>query len=309
MKPRKQSALVPDAWEGARLDRFLAEYVELANRSQLKSRGVTAAVNGEAARFSRKLAAGDLVEAELPPLELQDISPEEIDLDIIYENRDVIVLNKPQGVVVHPGAGNHRGTLVNALVHYSRELRAAFGEESELRPGIVHRLDKETSGVMIAAKHPVALDQLARRFKSRETDKQYMAILRCRPPETIGRVEGFIRRDPRNRKRFIWSAVEGKAAQTEYRVVRHLPEEYTLIRFAPRTGRTHQLRVHAAHLHAPILGDPVYSRRDQRFPEATMMLHAASLTITLPGENEPRRFQAPLPSRFREIVDALLRRV
>lgn len=298
-------ALVPETWAGERLDRFLSEYLELCNRSQLKSRGVKATVNGEEARLSRKLHPGELVRGTLPPVELAHLRPEAIDISILYEDDRVIVINKPQGLVVHPGAGNPGGTLVNALVYHSLELRDSFGANAEDRPGIVHRLDKETSGVIIAAKSPEALADLSREFKQRSTEKRYIALLRGRLPSSEGRVEGFIRRDPQNRKRFIWSPVEGKEALTSYRVLRHLPEGYTLVRFEPKTGRTHQLRVHAAHLHAPILGDPVYSRRDQRFPEATMMLHAFSLKITLPGEREPRLFRAPLPPRFSAIVQSL----
>jgi 23S rRNA pseudouridine1911/1915/1917 synthase len=301
----QSSATVPEEWNGERLDRFLSEYLDLCNRSQLKSRGVVARVDGTEARLSRKLHAGELVEAILPPLKPSEIRPERIELPIIYEDHRVVVVNKPQGLVVHPGAGNPGGTLANALAFHSLELRESFREEGKERPGIVHRLDKETSGVIIAAKDPETLAVLSKEFKRRRTEKRYIAILRGRLPRSEGSVEGYIRRDPHNRKRFVWSPVEGKAAETGYRVLRHLPEGYTLVRFEPKSGRTHQLRVHAAHLHAPILGDPVYSRRDQRFPRATMMLHAFSLRITLPGDEEPRLFRAPLPARFREVLTAL----
>ncbi|MFW6338780.1 MAG: RluA family pseudouridine synthase [Alkalispirochaetaceae bacterium] len=298
-------ARVPEEWGGERLDRFLSEYLALCNRSQLKSRGVETTVNGEEARLSRKLHPGELVRALLPPLQPTHLDPEEIELPILYEDDQVIVVNKPQGLIVHPGAGNPGGTLANALVYHSLELQTSFQEESEERPGIVHRLDKETSGVIITAKNPEALATLAREFKRRTTEKRYVALLRGTPPRSEGIVEGYIRRDPRNRKRFVWSPVEGKEAITGYKVLRHLPSGYTLVRFEPKTGRTHQLRVHAAYLHAPILGDPVYSRRDQRFPDARMMLHALSLRIRLPGEEEPRLFRAPLPPRFRSIVRSL----
>lgn len=299
---------VGEQWAGTRVDRYLCEAVALCNRSQLKSRGVVVLVNGAPARLSRKLAAGDEVAATLEPLERGAIEPEAIELRILFENDDVIVIDKPQGLVVHPGAGNPSGTLANALIHHSMSLRASFAgerEELEERPGIVHRLDKETSGVILAAKHPAALDELSRRFKARETEKRYIAILRGELPATEGRVEGFIRRDPRNRKRFVYSAAVGKEAETAYRVLRRLPNGYTLVRFEPKSGRTHQLRVHAVHLRSPILGDPIYSRRDNRFPEATLMLHALSLRIQLPGESKPRLFRAPLPKRFAEIVRAL----
>lgn len=298
-------ALVPEEWAGERLDRFLAEYLALCNRSQLKSRGVRTTVNGEEARLSRKLHQGELVRATLRPLAPTHLDPEKIELPILYEDDRVIVVNKPQGLVVHPGAGNPGGTLANALVYHSLELRDSFEGASEERPGIVHRLDKETSGVIVAAKNPEALAALAREFKRRSTQKRYIAILRGTLPKSEGIVEGFIRRDPHNRKRFVWSPVEGKEAITAYKVLRHLPEGYSLVRFEPKTGRTHQLRVHAAHLHAPILGDPLYSRRDQRFPETRMMLHAFSLQIRLPGEEESRLFRAPLPPRFRAVVRSL----
>ncbi|MFP4330355.1 MAG: RluA family pseudouridine synthase [Alkalispirochaetaceae bacterium] len=298
-------AVVDETWAGSRVDRYLSEALELCNRSQLKSRSVEVRVNGEHARLSRKLSEGDRVEATLEPLELPSLEPEAIELPILFENEEVIVINKPQGLVVHPGAGNPSGTLANALLHHSLELRSAFPGDSALRPGIVHRLDKETSGVIVAAKNPAALDALARRFRARETEKQYIAILRGELPASRGRVDGFIRRDPTNRKRFVYSPTVGKEAETSYRVLRRLPGGYTLVRFEPKSGRTHQLRVHAVQLHAPILGDPIYSRRDNRFPDASLMLHAFSLRITLPGEDEPRRFRAPLPGRFKEVVRSL----
>lgn len=310
MEPDRAATLrrrveVPASWEGERLDHFLAQFLELGNRSRLRSRGVRATINGSAARLSRKVRAGDVVEAELPPLQPSPLEPEKIELSILFENRDLLVIDKPQGMVVHPGAGNPRGTLVNALIYHSEELREAFPHGPQERPGVVHRLDKETSGVIIAAKHPDALERLASQFKRRTTEKVYIAILRGHLPRGEGELSGYIRRDPRNRKRFVYSAVEGKAARTKYKVLRRFASGYTLVRFEPTSGRTHQLRVHAAHLQAPILGDPVYSRRDNRFPEATMMLHAFSLKITVPGETEPRRFRAPLPKRFRYVVDAL----
>jgi 23S rRNA pseudouridine1911/1915/1917 synthase len=185
-----------------------------------------------------------------------------------------------------------------------------FGPEDP-RPGIVHRLDKDTSGVLIAAKSPAAHAFLARQFHDRLARKRYLAITVSAPAGPTGRVEDRLARDPRDRKRFTSVTRGGRSAVTVYRVIHTYqaakPAEgiFALVVLAPRTGRTHQLRVHMKGLGTPILGDPLYGRRDPRFPEATLMLHARSLTITLPGESEPQTFRSPMPERFRLVLRGL----
>ncbi len=310
--------------EGLRLDVFISETMGLFSRSQVKSRVTEVRVNGKSVRLSRKLKAGDVVAVDYthaPPISAE---PENIPLDVIFENDDVVVVNKPQGMVVHPGSGNSTGTLVNALLFHCAGLSAAFGAE-EIRPGIVHRLDKETSGVIIMAKNPRAHELLSAQFKARKTRKLYAAILQGGLKEPRGRLETMIVRDTAHRKRFACSAVRGRHSVTLWKVVRTYsgappaapeaavsaasaasgkrpPRLYTLVMLSPKTGRTHQLRVHMRHLSAPVLGDELYGRPDPLFPQARLMLHAKSLTILLPGEERPRTFRAPLPGRFREIL-------
>jgi 23S rRNA pseudouridine1911/1915/1917 synthase len=238
-----------------------------------------------------------------------NIIPENIPLDILYEDKRAVVINKPQGMVVHPGAGNRRGTLANAL--YYRKLveknkRAEVeGQDTSpgLRPGIVHRLDKDTSGVMIAAYDDEALAFLAGQFKSRTAKKTYIAIARGIPTEKRGRIETYIARDPKDRKRFAVTP-RGKIAVTRYSVIKTWPA-HSLILLRPKTGRTHQLRVHLRHLGHPIAGDPLYSAADPLFPHSSLMLHARSLAIILPGEDTERLFKAPLPARFTTMIRRL----
>ncbi|WP_010253247.1 RluA family pseudouridine synthase [Treponema primitia] len=286
---------------GLRLDRYVAEELKLLTRSQLKTKLLSARLNGKPVKLSRPVKPGDLLElswAEPPPLNL---IPEDIPLTILYEDERVVVIDKAQGMVVHPGAGNRTGTMANALLfrHYSL---AGAG----FRPGIVHRLDKDTSGVIIAAYDDEALAFLADQFKERRVKKTYGAIVLGTPREKAGIIETRIVRDSRDRKRFTVSPDRGKPALTRYRVIRSWGA-YSLLLLQPRTGRTHQLRVHLRHLGHPILGDPIYgapviSTQDKRFLHATLMLHARTLAITLPGQDTPSIFKAPLPERFREFI-------
>ena len=292
---------------GLRLDRYIAENLRLLSRSQIKARKLSASVNGKAVKISRTIKNGDTLELFWQEEQPLTIIPENIPLDIIYEDDRAVVINKPQGMVVHPGAGNRCGTLANALCY--RRLNAqrltdrfSGGEDnlSGIRPGIVHRLDKETSGVIIAAYDDTALAFLADQFKSRKTKKTYIAIVNGIPKEKKGRIETFIARDPHDRKRFA-VAPKGKQAVTRYSVIKTWPT-HSLLLLRPKTGRTHQLRVHLRYLGHPIAGDPLYGFSDTVFPKASLMLHSKKLIITLPGENTERIFKAPLPDRFREMI-------
>ncbi|MDR3276926.1 MAG: RluA family pseudouridine synthase [Treponema sp.] len=299
---------------GLRLDRYTAEELGLLSRSQVKARKLEARVNGRAVKVSRLLKLGDFLELSWEEAQPDDLVPEDIPLDIIYENERVIVVNKAQGMVVHPGSGNFRGTLANALLYRRLQYGTIGTCAGGLRPGIVHRLDKDTSGVMIAAWDEAALAFLQEQFRERTVRKTYAALVRGAPPRVRGRIETRIVRDPRNRKLFTVSADRGKAALTLYRLV-WTRQAYSLLLLRPRTGRTHQIRVHLRHLGCPILGDPLYGREDPRFLHAGLMLHAAALCVRLPGEVPPgevppgevaqQRFRAPLPARFREIFECL----
>jgi len=302
--PRVAEARIEDpGLVGIRLDVFVADHLRLFSRSQAKSRIVEASVNGRPVRLSRKLKLGDAVSltwVDAPALEL---AAEDIPLEVLFENGDAIVIDKPVGMVVHPGSGNRTGTLLNAVLHRCEGIGGAFGG-GDPRPGIVHRLDKDTSGVIIVAKNPRAHEMLAEQFRARTVRKRYIAVLKGRLPSASGRIETRLARDPRDRKKFTCVSVGGRPALTFYRVLKEY-DGYTQVSLRPRSGRTHQLRVHMRHLKAPILGDPLYGRPDPRFPEAGLMLHARSLAIRLPGESEPRVFEAPLPPRFRAVLKEL----
>lgn len=303
----------PEVRNGMRLDRYISEVLGLVSRSQVKARNMSARVNGTSVKVSRLVETGDLIELAWNPPEPTTLIPEELSFDILYEDDRVIVINKAQGLVVHPGAGNKRGTMANGLL-FRRNQKFLVGSGMDkplendgspmLRPGIVHRLDKDTSGVIIATYDDDALNFLADQFKRRLTRKTYVAIIRGRLPKPRGRIETFIARDKHNRKLFCCTKVQGKPAVTLYRVVREFGA-YSLVLLWPKTGRTHQLRVHMRYLGCPILGDPLYSGRDHRFPEATLMLHALRLSITLPGHDKPSRFTAPLPERFKAVLRTL----
>ncbi len=285
--------------EECRIDKYICETLKLFTRSQIKNRNVTVMVNGRKVKLSRKVTEGDTVEVFYDPPVSIDIDPEEVDLDIIFENRDVIVLNKPQGMVVHPAPGNYHGTMVQGLMFYLGNLSRIFPGEP-VRPGVVHRLDKDTSGVIIAAKHPEALEFLSRQFREKTTVKKYIAVVKGRMDRSSGRIETFIARDSRDRKKFAVYENSGKKAVTEFFILERL-ENMSLVMLVPHTGRTHQLRVHMSSVGHPIVGDPVYGRMSGSFRDFTLMLHALTLEIVLPGETVPRKFTAPVPDRFLKI--------
>jgi 23S rRNA pseudouridine1911/1915/1917 synthase len=294
--------------EPVRADLYLSKVLRLASRSQVKARLSSLLVNGKTAKLSRLLEPGDLVVAEIDEPAIPSFVPEDIPLEVLYEDADAIVVNKRAGMVTHPANGNWSGTLAQALAYRlgMREGQALpLGERGEaLRPGIVHRLDKDTSGVIIMAKHPEAQAFLAAQFKERLARKRYLAITRGLPPESEGSVKGPFGRDPSSRKRFAVLESGGKAAHTSYRVL-SAKDGYALVLASPHTGRTHQIRVHLRHLGCPILGDPVYGKPDRRLPKAPLMLHAWKLSISLPSGAEPRRFVAPIPEPMREAMRIL----
>jgi 23S rRNA pseudouridine1911/1915/1917 synthase len=291
---------------GTRLDRFVADHMGLFSRSQARSRVTALRVNGEPARPARRLKHGDRIAVDYddPPPEV--LAPEAIPLAILFESDDVIVVDKPQGMVVHPGSGNRSGTLVNALLAHCAGLAAAYGA-AEARPGIVHRLDKDTSGVIITAKNPAAHERLARQFHDRKVRKLYLAIVRGGPRGDSGRVDDRLARSRADRQRFVPVASGGRRAVTDWRVLRRW-DACSLVLLAPRTGRTHQIRVHLRHLGCPVLGDPLYGGADPRFPGATLMLHAWRLRIVVPGEASAREFRAPLPDRFKSLLGSQAKR-
>lgn len=289
--------------EALRADKYISGR-GIMSRSQFEVRKLRIYMEGSEIRLSRKVRNGEFLHITWEEPEEPEYGPEEMDLDIIYEDERVVVLNKPQGMVVHPGNGNYTGTLVQGLLYYNKSLSHSFDGEV-LRPGIVHRLDKDTSGLIITAKDTTALEELSLQFRERSTEKYYIALVKGRMPARRGDIETYITRDERNRKKFTVHKSRGKHALTRYEVMKAW-DKYTLVRLKLETGRTHQLRVHLLSLGCPILGDPIYARKDNHFPDATLMLHSWKLKIRLPGDEDPREFEVPLPERFermRELLD------
>ncbi len=290
--------------DSLRVDRYISR-LGILKRSQFEASGLQITQGGKPLKLSKKVTNGDIINLYWEEPEEPRYEAEEMDLDILFENENVIVLNKPQGVVVHPGNGNYHGTLVQGLLFYNRTLSDEFSTE-KVRPGIVHRLDKDTSGLIITAKNYETLEDLSSQFRDRSTEKYYIALVKGRMPSRRGDIEGYIKRDDRNRKKFTVHDSQGKYALTRYEVLKAW-ENYTLVKLKLETGRTHQLRVHLLSVGCPILGDPVYSRKDNRYPQMPLMLHSWILRITLPGEEEPREFTAPVPERFQQMEDLLNR--
>ena len=260
-------------------------------------------LNGKAAKKSSKVKPGDAISIEYDEEVFEGLEGEDIPLDVLYEDDDILVIDKAQGMVVHPGAGIHNGTLVNALIsRYGDD----FISSDDERPGIVHRLDKDTSGVMVIAKNENAMKALQRQFAERETEKHYRALAKGVIPEMHGFIDFNIERDPRDRK--LFRATErkdrGKTALTEYSVIRIL-HRYTLLDLHIHTGRTHQIRVHLKAIGHPILGDPLYGVRDPEYSTATLMLHSFSLDLNHPVTGERMHFEAKLPEYFEDMVKKL----
>jgi len=212
------------------------------------------------------------------------------------------VINKPAGMVVHPAAGHANGTLVNAVLGHDPDIEGIGGEE---RPGVVHRLDKETSGLILLAKNERAHRWLQDQFRLRKVEKTYLALVDGKPPTPAGRVEAHIGRDPKNRKRMsIVPASKGREAISEYKTVESF-KSHTLLEFHPQTGRTHQIRLHCAFLKCPIAGDEIYGRKNSTIDAGRHFLHAYRLKIVLPGEQAPRLFEAPLPEELQRVLNRI----
>ncbi len=290
-----------------RLDHYLVDCLPDFSRARLQSliKNGCVLVNGAPAKKSgQMLGQGTLVEVRIPPIAPTTLVGEDIPLDIIFENGDLIVVNKPAGMVVHPAVGHSTGTLVHAVLGYDPEMEGIGGEE---RPGIVHRLDKDTSGLIVLAKNDRAHRWLQDQFRLRSVEKTYLALVDGKPPTPSGRVEAAIGRDPSHRKRMaIVNAAKGRESSSEYKTVESFPEQ-TLLEFHPLTGRTHQIRLHCSFLGCPIVGDEVYGRRNPSIKIGRHFLHAYKLKITLPNEKKPRQFEAPLPKELQNVLDALRR--
>jgi len=294
---------VPDGLQGTRLDVFLAEMLDDASRSLVKKyiKEEVISVNGVVTvKPSRKLEADDLVRIAFPPPKETGLVPVPMDLDILFEDKHILVLNKRPGITVHPSPGHENDTIVNGLLHY-------FGESGDLsriggvfRPGIVHRLDKDTSGVLIIAKNDRAHENLSSQFENRKIEKIYEALVKggVRPPS--GTIDSPLGRSPRHRKKF--TVVEGgRRALTYYETVA-CRNNSTWVKLFPKTGRTHQLRVHMASIGHPIIGDSLYARGPRA---GYMALVAKRVTIVHPAEKKTMTFEAPYPDHFLKIAREL----
>jgi len=286
----------------ARLDAWLAEAVPEHSRSRWQSliKDGLVTVNGAPCKANQKLRAGDRVEWTVPEPVAAEPQAEEIPLNILYEDRDLIVINKPAGLVVHPAAGNETGTLVNALLHHCADLTGIGGEK---RPGIVHRLDKDTSGVMVVAKNEKAMNSLSAQFKERDTQKEYVTVVKGVPFPPRGTVETTIGRHPVHRKKMAANVRGGREAVSQYETVEAFTDA-ALLRVKIETGRTHQIRVHMAHIKHPVIGDEVYGR-GFRIKAPRQMLHAAKLSLIHPKTRKRLTFEAPLPADMEMLLGCL----
>jgi 23S rRNA pseudouridine1911/1915/1917 synthase len=289
----------------ARLDKFLVGQMPEFSRSRIAgliTDGFVDVSGKTAAKSGIFLERGAVVTVRIPPPMPAGLVGEKIPLEIVFENDDLLLVNKPAGMVVHPAAGHDAGTLVHAVLGHDPELEGIGGEE---RPGVVHRLDKDTSGLIVLAKNERAHRWLTDQFKDRKVEKTYLALVDGAPPTPTGRVEAPIGRDPRDRKKMAVVPLEkGREAVSEYKTLERFAR-HTLLEFHPFTGRTHQIRVHCAFLGCPIVADSVYGHRKPTLALDRHFLHAFRLKITIPGESYARVFEAPLPQDLLAVLEVL----
>ncbi|MCB9110526.1 MAG: RluA family pseudouridine synthase [Anaerolineales bacterium] len=290
-----------------RLDKYLVSCLPEFSRARVQGLILDGfvTVNGVTAKKAGQiLEDGFDIEVRIPPPVPSGLIPEDIPLDIVYENDDLIVVNKPAGMVVHPAAGHYSGTLVNAVLGYDPDMEGIGGEE---RPGLVHRLDKETSGLIILAKNERAHNWLQDQFRLRKVEKTYLALVDGKPPTPSGRVEAPIGRDPSHRKKMaIVQPGKGREAVSEYKTIEAF-KHHTLLEFHPHTGRTHQIRLHCQFLGCPIVGDSVYGKHTPTLTIDRHFLHAFRLKIILPGEEQPHTFEAELPEELKLVLEEVKR--
>ena len=291
---------------GERLDAFLARCAEGLSRSAAQKLIEEGAVkrNGKPGKKNDKLNVGDVIEYAIPEAKPVDIQPTEMALDIVYEDEDLLVINKPKGLVVHPAAGHQDDTLVNGLLYALGE--DLSGINGELRPGIVHRIDKDTSGLLAVAKNDLAHTMLASQLKDHSMARTYEAIVCGSFREDSGTVDAPIGRHPTDRKKMTVTARNSREAVTHWEVVKRY-RGYTHIRCKLETGRTHQIRVHMAHIGHPILGDMVYGHKKPELGQDSQCLHAGTLCFAHPRDGRPVMVFAPMPDYFQQVIEKLER--
>lgn len=294
--------LIEEEDAGVRVDKFLTEQFEEWSRTQIQQwiKEGFVLVEGNPVKANYKLAEEDELILKVPPLRELELQPESIPLDIVYEDQDVVVINKPRGMVVHPAPGHYSGTLVNALLAHCDDLSGINGV---FRPGIVHRIDKDTSGLIMAAKNDLAHDSLARQLKNHTVQRIYAALVHGKIPHDKGTIDAPIGRDPKDRKKMTATNKNSKTAVTHF-VVKERFAEYTLIECKLETGRTHQIRVHMQYIGHPLVGDPLYG------PKKTLNINGQALHAKIIGFEHPRtgnylEFEAPLPEDMEILIEEL----
>lgn len=298
----KDVFIIEEKDQGTRIDKYLAEVCDLKSRSFIQGliEKECVKVNGKIPKSNYKLRASDEVELEIKEPEVLKVDSEDIPLDILYEDKDIIVVNKVQGMVVHPAPGNYNGTLVNALLFQCKDLSSINGI---IRPGIVHRIDKDTSGVLVVAKNDETHNKLSEQLKDHSMKREYYALVEGRLKNEKGTIDKPLARNKKDRLK-IGIVQGGKRAVTHYEVIERY-NGYTLIKCILETGRTHQIRVHMASIGFPLVGDPLYGFKKQRFKLNGQMLHAKTLGFIHPTKNTYVEFTTELPDYFKAIIDKL----
>lgn len=299
----EKSIKVTEGGKNVRADVFVSENEEDISRSfagRLFSEGL-AKVNGRAAKPSLKLKEGDVITFTLPEPEAIDAVPEDILLDIVYEDDSVLVINKPRGMVVHPAVGNERGTVVNAALFHCQG--SLSGINGSVRPGIVHRIDKDTTGLLVIAKNDRAHKSLTDQLADRSLSRVYYALVNGNIKEDGGTVDAPIGRSPKDRKKMA-VVPDGRSAVTDFEVIERFGA-YTLVRCKLRTGRTHQIRVHMKHIGHSVVGDKAYGIKNERFALAGQLLHAKEISFVHPETGEKVTFSSPLPEDFSSVLEVL----
>lgn len=304
-RPATQVEFIFEEQQAKRLDKFLVSCLPELSRSRIQTliKDGYIHVDGILPRKAGQLLEGrTLVQVAIPLPEPSGLIPEAIPLEIIYENDDLLVVNKPAGMVVHPAAGHSNGTLVHAALAHAPEMEGIGGEQ---RPGVVHRLDKNTSGLILLAKNDRSHRWLQDQFRLRKIQKVYLALVDGRPPTPSGRIEAPVGRDQKARKKMAVVTLEkGRSAISEYHTLETFTA-HTLLEVHPVTGRTHQIRLHLAYLGCPIAGDTVYGKRHSTIPLERHFLHAARLTVRLRNAQQPSTFEAPLPAELFNLLNQL----
>ena len=298
-----EKIIVQNNEKGVRLDSYITKKLNDLSRANIQRliEDGNILVNSAKQKISYKVNSGDKIEITIPEPKKIDLKPQDIKVEIVYEDNDIIVVNKPKGLVVHPAVGNPDGTLVNAIMNICKDSLSGIG--GEVRPGIVHRLDKDTTGLLIVAKNDKAHINLSEQIKNREVKKIYIALVRGNIPENEATINMPIGRSTKDRKKMA-VVKNGKEAVTHFKVIDRF-KNYTLLEIKTDTGRTHQIRVHMAEIGYPVVGDMVYSNGKNEFGVEGQMLHAKSLDFKHPITGKNMHLEAELPKYFKDIIDKL----